>query len=117
MGALTLIQPGVFGAATSGRWAFSGWRGLLVASSTTIMAAPRLTYGRRAARARRPVLASTRHIARGARDWHHGPHSVPGESVPPPVEFWHNSERSLRPPYVSRLTSLGGRRACPPGPV
>src|SRR3954449_5140617 len=63
MGALTLIQSGFFSAAASGRWAFSGWRGLLVASSTTVMATPRLTYGRRAAGARRPVLASARHIA------------------------------------------------------
>jgi len=37
MGALTLIQSGFFSAAASGRWAFSGWRGLLVASSTTVI--------------------------------------------------------------------------------
>src|SRR3954467_11395865 len=68
MGALTLIQSGFFSAPTSGRCAFSGWRGLLVASSTTVMAAPRLTYGRRTAGARRPVLASARHIAREATE-------------------------------------------------
>src|SRR6476619_6808890 len=57
MGAFTLIQSGFFSAATSGRWAFSGWRGLLVASSTTVMAAPQLTYGCEAAGARRPPRA------------------------------------------------------------
>src|ERR1700754_5320608 len=76
MGALTLIQSGFFSAATSGRWAFSGWRGLLVASSTTVMAAPRLTYGRRAAGARRPLLASACRIA-----------GRPGTTAPAPVEF------------------------------
>src|SRR3954468_20026896 len=103
MGALTLIQSGFFSAATSGRWAFSGWRGLLVASSTTVMATPRLTYGRRAAGARRPVLASARHIA-GGPGRASPPTPTPREGGPPPIEFWHISDRSL----------LGGGRACPP---
>src|SRR3954467_343369 len=117
MGALTLIQSGFFSAATSGRWAFSGWRGLLVASSTTVMAAPRLTYGRRAAGARRPVVASARHIAgrHGTGIMAHLPYQ--GKARLPPVEFWHISDRSLRSRYFSRLTSLGGGRACPPSPA
>src|SRR4249920_82139 len=95
MGALTLIQSGFFSAATSGRCAFSGWRGLLVASSTTVIAAPQLTYGRRAADARRPVLPSARHIAE-----RHGTGIMAAfrsrGKPPPPVEFWHISDQSLR---------------------
>jgi len=44
-GALTLIQSGFFDAGASGRCAFSGWRALLLASRTTVMEAPELTYG------------------------------------------------------------------------
>src|SRR5262249_32330847 len=44
-GALTLIQSGFFNAGASGRCAFSGWRGLLLASRMTVMEAPALTYG------------------------------------------------------------------------
>src|SRR4051794_23601479 len=53
------------------------------------MAAPRLTYGRRTAGARRPVLASASHIAGRQRNWHRDPHPVPGEGAPPAVESWH----------------------------
>jgi hypothetical protein len=42
---LTLIQSGFFNAGTSGRCAFSGWRGLLLASRMTVMETPGLTYG------------------------------------------------------------------------
>src|SRR3981081_2062536 len=59
MGPLTLIQSGFFSTAASGRWAFSGWRGLLVTSSTTVMAGPGLTRARRAAGASRPAFTSS----------------------------------------------------------
>ena len=77
-------------------------------------AAPRLTYGRRAAGARRPVLASARHIA-----GRHGTGIVahiPYQGKARLGRILHISDRSLRSQYVSRLTSPGGRRARPPRP-
>src|ERR1700704_4340472 len=117
MGALTLIQLGFFSAATSGRWAFSGWRGLLVASSTTVMAAPRLTFGRRPAGARRPVLASACHIA--GRHWTaimaRTPYQGKGRLHRSNFGIFLTDRFAPNTSLVS--LQLGGRRACPPGPV
>src|SRR5258705_7687279 len=106
MGALTLIQSGFFSAATSGRWAFSGWRGLLVASSTTVMAAPQLTYGCRAVGARRP---------------RHGPASLQAYErrcrSPQQANAAARPQRHSRSPATLSPHVLVEEDACPASPV
>src|SRR3989442_15757580 len=82
-GALTLIDSAFFNAGASGRCAFSGWRGLLLASKMTVMEAPGLTYGCATADASRTTAQMWHRIAGRKHDIYRRPMRLPQDRERP----------------------------------